>query len=327
MKKKLLALAVAAALPMVSQAATANVTIYGKVHTSIDYINPDARGADSIYDVTNRASRLGFKGSEDLGDGLKLIWKMETSYNTAEGGFGSGRNTYIGLAGGWGTFLYGRHDTPMKMSTSKLDIFADELADFNATAGLIDLRADDAIAYVSPSFGGLTLVGAMIPDADSDGDGDIAGGYSLAAMYSNGALFVSGSYESLDDLRGGADASYWRIGAGFDMGAFHIGAVYADQTDDDLRALSRGGDAKDLTVNGSWAFGNNKLKAMWGRIDSDDDVSDDGKTDAWAVGLDHNFSKRTKMYIQYADSEHGLWNTNYGSADQSGVSFGMVHKF
>ncbi|WP_419603209.1 porin [Thiolapillus sp.] len=328
MKKKLLALAVAAALPMVSQAATADVTIYGKVHTSIDYINPDARGADSIYDVTSRASRLGFKGSEDLGDGLKLIWKMETSYNTAEGGFGSGRNTYIGLAGGWGTFLYGRHDTPMKMSTGKLDIFADELADFNATAGLIDLRANDAIAYVSPSFGGLTLVGAMIPDADYDGNGDIAGAYSLAAMYSNGGLFVSGSYESLDNLQGGADASsYWRIGAGFDMGAFHIGAVYADQTDDDLRARFRGGDAKNLTVNGSWAFGNNKLKAMWGRIDSDNDVFDEGKTDAWAVGLDHNFSKRTKMYIQYADSEHGLQSTNYESADQSGVSFGMVHKF
>lgn len=69
------------------------------------------------------------------------------------------------------------------------------------------------------------------------------------------------------------------------MGAFHIGAVYADQTDDDLRARFRGGDAKNLTVNGSWAFGNNKLKAMWGRIDSDNDVFDEGKTDAWAVGL------------------------------------------
>ena len=318
MKKKLLALAVAAALPMVSQAATADVTIYGKVHTSIDFVNPDASGEDSIYDVTSRASRLGFKGSEDLGDGLKLIWKMETTYNTAEGGFGSGRNTYIGLAGGWGTFLYGRHDTPMKMSTGKLDIFVDEMADYNATAGLVDIRANDAIAYVSPSFSGLTLVGAVVPDADYDGTGDFGGAYSIAAMYSNGGLFLAAAWEQLDDLLNGADADHWRIGGGFDMGAFHIGAVYADQN---LMPLL-GDDSKNYTVNGSWAFGNNKLKAMWGRVDWDNSDA----TDAWAIGLDHNFSKRTKMYVQYADSEHGLQSTN-PSGDQTGVSFGMVHKF
>ncbi|WP_456448750.1 porin [Thiolapillus sp.] len=312
MKKKLLALAVAAALPMVSQAATADVTIYGKVHTSIDFVDPDS--GDSIYDVTSRASRLGFKGSEDLGDGLKLIWKMETTYNTAEGGFGSGRNTYIGLAGGWGTFLYGRHDTPMKMSTGKLDIFVDEMGDYNATAGLVDIRANDAIAYVSPNFSGLTLVGAVVPDADYDGDGDFGGAYSVAAMYSNGGLFLAAAYETLDDLVGGADANHWRIGAGFDMGAFHIGAVYADQGD------LTGSD--NYVINGSWKFGNNKLKAEWAQVDPDHG----SKTDAWAIGLDHNFSKRTKMYVQYADSEHGLQSTN-PSGDQSGVSFGMVHKF
>jgi predicted porin len=317
MKKKLLALAVAAALPMVSQAATADVTIYGKIHTSIDYVDPD--GGDSIYDVTSRASRLGFKGSEDLGDGLKLIWKIESQVNIADGAkesqsYWQGRNAYIGLAGGWGTFLYGRHDTPMKMSTGKLDIFGDEMGDYNATAGLVDIRANDAIAYVSPSFSGLTLVGAVVPDGDYDGDGDFGGAYSVAAMYSNGGLFLSAAYETLDDLLGGVDANHWRIGAGYDMGSFHIGAVYADQGD-----LTN---TDNLVINGSWKFGNNKLKAEWAQIDPDNG----SKSDAWAIGLDHNFSKRTKMYVQYADSEHGLQSTN-PSGDQSGFSFGMVHKF
>ncbi len=313
MKKKLLALAVAAALPMVSQAATADVTIYGKLHTSIDYVDPD--GDDSIYDVTSRASRLGFKGSEDLGDGLKFIWKIESQVNIADGGtYWKGRNAYVGLAGGWGTFLYGRHDTPMKMSTGKLDIFSDEMADYNATAGFVDIRANDAIAYVSPNFSGLTLVGAVVPDADYDGDGDFGGAYSVAAMYSNGGLFLAAAYETLDDLLGGMDANHWRIGAGYDMGNFHIGAVYADQGD-----LTN---TDNLTVNGSYKFGNNKLKAMWASIDPDNG----SKMDAWAIGLDHNFSKRTKIYVQYADSEAGLQDTN-PSGDQSGFSFGMVHKF
>ncbi|WP_456372652.1 porin [Thiolapillus sp.] len=315
MKKKLLALAVAAALPMVSQAATADVTIYGKIHTSIDYVNPDAKGADSIYDVTSRASRLGFKGSEDLGDGLKLIWKMESQINTADGGtYWKGRNAYIGLAGGWGTFLYGRHDTPMKMSTGKLDLFGDELADYNATAGFVDIRANDAIAYVTPSFSGLTLVGAVVPDADYDGTGDLGGAYSVAAMYSNGGLFLAAAWEQLDDLLGGANVDHWRIGAGFDMGNFHIGAVYADQGNIT--------DSNNLQISGAMKFGNNKVKAMWAQIDPDSG----SKLNAWAIGLDHNFSKRTKMYVQYADSEAGLQSTN-PSGDQSGFSFGMVHKF
>jgi len=324
MKKKLLALAVAAALPMVSQAATADVTIYGKVHTSIDYIDPDV--GDSIYDVTSRASRLGFKGSEDLGDGLKLIWKMETTYNTAEGGFGSGRNTYIGLAGGWGTFLYGRHDTPMKMSTGKLDIFVDELADYNATAGLVDIRASDAIAYVSPSFSGLTLVGAVVPDADYDGTGDFGGAYSVAAMYSNGGLFAAGAYESIDDLSGGADLSHWRIGAGFDMGDFHVGAIYQDA--DGNFSNTPGNDFNTVTINGSYKFGNNVVKAMWLRTSWDNNVAmlGDDTADTWAIGLDHNFSKRSKVYAIYADSDINLHTTN-PSGEQSGFSLGMVHKF
>jgi len=325
MKKKLLTLAVAAALPMATQAANAEVTIYGKIHASIDYVSYDddkivpGGDTDSQWDVTSRASRLGFKGSEDLGDGLKLIWKLESGIDVSGGSGGlSARNRYIGLAGGWGTFLYGIHDTPMKMSTGKLDIFVDTMADYNLSgAGFVDIRAKDAIAYVSPSFAGLTLVGAIVPDGDYDGDGDFAGGYSLAAMYSNGGLFLAGAYENVDDLFGGADLTHWRIGAGFDMGAFHIGGVYADQDDFTGGAV--------YTINGSWTFGNNVLKAMWER--SEDMIALGGDdSDTWAIGLDHNFSKRSKAYIIYADSDANLQDTNFGG-EQSGFSMGMVHKF
>ena len=312
MKKKLLALAVAAALPISAQA---GVTIYGKAHVSIDYADPD--NGDSQTSVESRASRLGFKGSEDLGDSLKVIWKVESQVDMAGGGNTSGsywkpRNAYIGLAGGFGTFLYGRHDTPTKMSTGKLDIFGDEMGDYNTTAAIIDVRADDAIAYVSPAMGGLTLAGAIVPDGDYDGDGDIAGGYSVAAMYSAGGLFLAGALESLDDLLDGADATHWRVGAGFTAGKFHIGGLYQDADDFGYDSY---------LINGSWAIGNGKIKAEWGQVDADD------KTDAWVIGYDHNMSKRTKMYIQYGDSEHGLQQVVAKGTDGSGLSFGMTHSF
>jgi len=371
MKKKLLTLAVAAALPMATQAANAEVTIYGQIHVSIDYLNADQAtntsdpvgDNDSLWDVTSRASRLGFKGSEDLGDGLKMIWKIESQIDIANGGNTNGtywkpRNAYIGLAGNWGTFLYGRHDTPVKMSTGKLDIFGDTIADYNngsqtgKTGAFVDIRADDAIAYVSPNFSGLTLVGAIVPDADYGEDdaserGDFAGGYSLAAMYSNGGLFIGGGYENLDDLYGGADVSHWRIGAGYDFGDFHIGGVYQDadgalggRTD----ATSDPIDFKTFTINGSYKFGNNVVKAMWLRSDWDDDIAvytDDGSTknddtfDTWAIGLDHNFSKRSKAYVIYVDSDMALHGSNFNmtkegsemAREQWAISMGMVHKF
>jgi predicted porin len=62
------------------------------------------------------------------------------------------RNSFVGLTGGWGTFVVGRNDTPYKTSTGKLDLFADTMADYNGTVGFDDVRADNAIAYVSPNL-------------------------------------------------------------------------------------------------------------------------------------------------------------------------------
>jgi predicted porin len=193
MSKKLIAAAIAAAFA-VPAAVAADVTTYGIAHISIDMYNGDQGGASGRQGegiaVTSRASRIGFKGSEDLGGGLKAIWKMEFQINMANddngGGWGafpvngaddvvSGRNMYVGLAGGFGTFLFGRHDTPYKISTGKLDYFADQLGDYNGnTLGFEDVRANSAIAYISPSFGGLTLAGAVVtPDM---GDNTTLGG-------------------------------------------------------------------------------------------------------------------------------------------------------
>ena len=120
MNKKLLASAVIAAVAA-SPAAFAESTVYGKMHTSVDAIDYD-NGRDN-REVNNRSSRLGFKGSEDLGNGLKAIYQIEFGIRSDGGqeqvtgdGHTSLRNTFVGLASDWGTFLVGRHDTPMKMA-------------------------------------------------------------------------------------------------------------------------------------------------------------------------------------------------------------------
>ena len=349
MNKKLLAAAIAAAaaLPMAAQA---GVQIYGVIHASIDYIDSNVSGEDSFWDVTSNTSRIGFKGSEDLGNGLKAIWKVEQGVDIANGGGQwSTRNAYIGLAGDWGTFLYGRHDTPLKISTGSLDLFADRTADYNLACpgsnaigclGFTDRRQADAIAYISPNMNGLTFAGAIIPGYDADfGANGLADGYSAALMYSNNGLFVSLAYEDITDWANDAvDDTIWRAGIGYDMNAFHVGFVYENE-ETKARNLGTVFDADKYYVNAAWKFGNIAIKGMYYMVD--DDESDDG--DAWAIGWDHNLSNRTTAYLLYTQTDFndvsplrvrgpdgrggagGLHNYGYGKAD--GFAMGMIHKF
>lgn len=251
MNKKLLTLAVAAALAAPA-IASAEAILYGKVHVSLDYADVtnvvlpeygfardandqiilNANGRPTLVQTApgqdfdgwgmsssgyipgeGRASRLGVKGSEDLGNGLKAIYQVEFGINLNDTNNNvlsnsdsiTYRNTFVGLAGNWGTLLGGRHDTPMKISTGKLDLFADTMADYNGTVGFRDLRADNAIAYISPNWSGFQLAAAIVPSGGATGGGnglnleesDLASTYSIAAIYSNGPFYASAAFENL----------------------------------------------------------------------------------------------------------------------------------
>ena len=119
MNKKLLVVAVAAAVAA-PVTAIADVTIYGKLHMSLDYVMSDnqaASGQDkNNLNVSSNSSRIGFKGSEDLGGGLKGIWQVEQSVNLDESGSQwATRNSFLGVSSGFGDLLLGRHDTPYKV--------------------------------------------------------------------------------------------------------------------------------------------------------------------------------------------------------------------
>lgn len=327
MNMKFVSLAIAAAIAAPS--AFADVTVYGKLHMSVDSVDLD----DGSYDgqaITSRASRLGFKGSEDLGNGLKAIWKLEYALKMdapTDGLGGGARDHYLGLAGNFGSvMLAGRMNTPYKNSTGKLDFFGDTLADYNSTLGFEDNRGNNAIAYISPKFGGLkfaamTMAGESTatsgPTAGSDGLFDA---YSLALSYDNAGIMGAIAYEDMEDL--GKTGQKFRIGLGYKMNAFKVAAVYEDQSD---RGGVSGDDGSLWQISGAYTMGNNTIKAMYGENEFD------GFTDksAWAVGVDHKMSKRTKVYALYTDSGQGLHSESSSVTDGrgEGISLGMVHSF
>lgn len=332
MNKKLLAVAVTAALavPAVNaNADTANVTVYGKLHVSIDQVDAD-NGSEDETRITSRASRLGFKGSEKLGNGLKAVWKAEFGINMTEDtvtnvtgptdpkdSFTS-RDHYLGLAGDFGTVLLaGNVNTPYKNSTGKMDFFGDTLADYNNTVGFDDQRADNAIVYLSPKFNGLSFAAALLSGENTtSGDDSIADFYSVAVTYKGNGLHLAAAYEDLTP-NGGADDQKYRLGAMYSMNAFKVAAVFEN---DEVGTA----DTDRFQLSGAYTMGNNTVKAMWGQ-------SDNGTTesDGWAVGLDHKLSKRTKVYGLYTDSENGTRGESSGGTGGagSGFSLGMIHSF
>ena len=360
MKKTMIATAVAAAfaLPMAAQA---EVTVYGKAHNYIVSVDATGNGTDNTITTTEawmvrNSSRIGFKGSEDLGGGLHAIWKYEMTYDTDEAGaIGSGRNSYVGLAGSFGTFLVGRHDTPYKMAwyAGGAD-FGDNysIADMNgAGAGgdgvghthFDETRANNAIVYVSPDMTGLKAAVAIIPGEDSAADNNgLADTYSVGLMYAGGGLKVGAGFERgvLDmdssltpdpDTTAAAFARTvapserrWHITGSYTYSNFSLGASYADVKDD---ANISGDEKTSLGLGAQAKFGKNTVGVNWRNSDIKDASANDGEVDSWAFFLAHALSKRTSVYA--AVGQHTYEEDSNSNADQETNEYGVgvYHSF
>ncbi|MDZ7751705.1 MAG: porin [Gammaproteobacteria bacterium] len=352
MQKKLIALAVASA--MAAPVALADVTVYGKMDVSYNFIDndtTDVTGAasalnfeDDNQSINSNSSRLGFKGSEDLGGGLKANFQIESAIKVDGDGTGlNQRNTWAGLSGGWGEVRLGRHDTPFKIAGRKTDLYESEQlgenrAVFNqpvsiattTTAGTdtglgYDIRARNALAYFTPNFSGFQGAVAYIPEEGID-DGDA---WSVAAFYGNGPLFLTVAYEQLNEGASGVSSSVlatgtdeqtaWRFGGAYTFGDFKFSGLYQMGKDE---AGVDGLDHDAWWLGGQYTFGNNQAMVTYGQSDYDNvaGFTDDREFDVWTIGLNHNFSKRTMLYARYAslDNESGSGATLNSSGFDNG---------
>ena len=394
MKKNLITLAVASTLAATMASApafadTSNVTVYGVADLSYNLTNNGAIGTNQ---VSSNQSRLGLKGSEDLGDGLSAVWQLEqliTIDNSGAAGNGfATRNSFLGLSSGSaGTVLLGRHDTPYKIASRGFDVFADSIADnrslmggspyvtipnpgagaalavtgtaLNSSAGAsFDGRQGDVVAYISPAMSGFTGAIAYVAGAENAAAAGQSKGsaWSLAGLYGNGPLNVNLGYEAHDlgsapgTLNVGATGlkeSAWKIGASYTMDAFTINGVY-EKTSDNFGVLVAAPAGTDILghkayyLSGRYSFGNDAVKLAYTNMGDRNMAGGGANTGAtqWALGYDHNMSKRTTLYALYTklnndtNSAFGLSTVSTGAPAASGAgvgvsawSFGMKHTF
>ena len=338
MNKKLIAAAIGAAV-VAAPAAFADATVYGKIHTDVRMNDSSVPNSDN-YTVNSNASRLGFKGSEDLGNGLKAIYQIEMQFNSDGGtaqvgtaGFSAQRNTFVGLSGDWGTVVVGKHDTPAKIAfyATGNEVLGDSILDLNGgVAGVFtEVRANNAIAYVSPSFSGFSMAAAIVPGEETvaaqganAADG-LTDHYSVGLMYSGFGLKAGIGYENLHEqaLAGtGDDQEMLQAGASYTFNNFSVGAQYES---DDNRGAVTNAEYEAWALTAKAKFGNNAVSAIYTTSESKNAVgATTSDTDGWGLAAEHNFSKRTKVYVAYATEDEDV-----GNSDQDSFSIGMIHDF
>lgn len=325
MKKKLLMAAVGAALvagPVVT--ANAAATLYGHFHMSFDRFDNDNNVENGS--LANNSSRFGIKGNEDLGGGLKAIYQVESGiFNPDEGSGGFGatlRNSFIGFTGGWGTVKVGRHDTPYKDLGRKMDSFNEEIGDLRNVIGnaggagsAFDNRVSNMIRYESPKFAGGW---AAVVQHTSNNGSDVATNTaqkdnSVGITWSAGPIFLGLAWDEVGTTTN-TDPAGIRLAGTYTFNDLTLGLLWESLSD--VGGVS-GADRDGLGVIASYKMGNNKLKFHWFEADEFDNAPNTGGS-ILAIGVDHQLSKTTKVYVNYAKADNDSVVSNFNVASGPG---------
>lgn len=314
MQKKIIALAVAG---LVSGAAFAqsNVTVYGivdaaYVHASGD-VGTDDRTFNGVVAGGLSGSRLGFKGTEDLGGGLKAVFVLEYGLgNDVNAGVGTAlaRQQYVGLSNSMGTLTLGRQYAPGFGITVANDAFAGAVvspmailqgAGGNTIAPNSNARWNNSAAYVSPSFGGLTvqaIYGFGQTNETNTDTSDRDARLGLSATYANGPVRADVIYQDSANnaAQGNKDTTEWYLGGSYNFGVAKLIGSYQNKNDKSVADMDNKiwqiGVAAPVTAAGT-------VHASYGRLDNKNASNNDANS--WAVGYTHGLSKRTTLYTTY----------------------------
>ncbi|WP_415033272.1 porin [Azonexus sp.] len=373
MQKKLIALAIAAAASGAAFAQT-NVTIYGIA--DVGYVGVDRdhfKYQNNINSGVLSTSRIGFKGAEDLGNGLKAIFTLEygllldnnTGIGVSNGGVANARQQFVGLTGGFGTAVAGR------LQTAGLDFTVAGSALAGSTAiGAVNLvggpvagannfpllnavsRANNAVAYISPSFGGATFAinHARLSESAAADDRADNSATLLAVNYDGGPLTAGLVYGLVSVEKTGAataltplnafgvanaknsDAKEWGVRAGYDFGVVKLQAAYQQaKLEQGLNGL---GVSQGNLKNKRWVVSATvpvtaKIAVIGeyaqAKVERANNLSDN-KDKAFSLAATYSLSKRTTAYAAFATQDFNNSQYNGSLVVVNGIAPGTANR-
>jgi predicted porin len=336
MKKSLIALAVLAAAGTAS--AQSSVTLFGIVDATVQRVSNS--GGGSVTRITNsgyNSSRLGFRGTEDLGGGMSASFWLEAGVNnddgsgavtatnnqgatTGGGGLTFNRRSTVSLAGGWGELRIGRDYTPQFWNLTIFDPFGTNGVGTTQTLGgngavtvagvavpiapisnsAVAVRASNSIGYFLPgNLGGFygQIQHYRGENASTAAAPDAGNGLGARVGYAAGPLNVALAL-SRTEIAGGVDMNQNNIGAQWDFG---MAKLMGHFTWDEVDAGAAGTvDGRGWLIGGLVPVGAGEIRLAYSQYETDLGAGIEPRSRKIAIGYVHNLSKRTALYTTYA---------------------------
>lgn len=345
MKKTLIALAALAA----SSAALAqsNVTLYGIVDTGVGYI----KGDKTVYGLTRNGvnvSRVGFRGVEDLGNGLKATFKLEAGLfsdtgvpggaGNASGGLAFTRESTVGLQGSFGAVRLGREIVESYNATSRFDPFGTSGVGGSLLWNDHVTRVDNGVEYQSPNFNGFRVgVNLGFGEKTESRNSRYVG---VGVTYDQGPISIGLGVDRANNRTAATeDQTSFHLGASYDFGMAKVSFAYlndkfkpvAGGESDKTRAFLLGVSAP-VGAAGEVKFSYNNYRFK-------EPATTAQKANQFSLGYQHNLSKRTAVYTAYSmirNKDGGDWELGLGGLTgaglkdgkkQQGLEVGIRHMF
>jgi GBP family porin len=314
--------------------AQSSVTLYGVVDASIQNTGFSRPGLASLTAETSGhryGTRWGLRGTEDLGGGLKAIFQLEEGVNLdtgtlGQGGRAFGRQAYVGIAGGFGTFAFGRlasfHGGAFDMF-SPIDPFitgygiASLASTFSEAGGP---RVDNAILYRTPRLGGFQAgyvhsfqtTGQEAAGTSANTRFDEVGlNYNSGPLYA-GLTYSRAKFPAASNFK---DQQMLHAGAAYDFKVAKLHAAYGIEKGARSDFVSAVGSTADGTDARSWMLGASmplgplasqlfaSVQKRDGKTQTIGATTFDADRRVYAVGYDYSLSRRTTLYASAAKSK------------------------
>lgn len=382
MQKKLIAVAVLGAC-VAGSAFAANVDVYGRIDTGLSYVHYDETGLSDAKDTLSLDSgmssgnRWGLKGSEDLGNGYQVGFVLESGFDADTGAMSKdglfNREATLRVSGPFGSIYAGRMGR-IGSDAGSVGFYAGSVSPFGSGWGKMaghfavtanyDSRYNNALAYVSPKVGPVTVYAQYTMGNATENESGDDRLFSLGAQADFGALQVLGLVEYLNkksvdgttvyddnqyddsytiNLGGSYDFSVAKVflaGQYFKAAPNYAGmkANYAELVKGEEWRYSFDGFGVNVGATAPIGAGEFLVSAGYGKGDLNVDTKDDKRSaDAYIiqVGYTYPFSKRTNLYAgagyMQTSMEDGITNTDGTTSDKdfktTQVMFGLLHKF
>lgn len=336
MKKLLTAVLLASAT-----AASAQVAVYGIVDTAVQNYDGGASKLTRANDNLLATSRLGFKGEENLGGGLRAVFTLEGKLTPSTGTFGStttnqvfDREATVGLAGGFGEIRVGRQDVSYAQDIDTGLSQAGNFGNFAVNGTDFQLGADQSsvIKYTTPAFAGFTAqVGRATNAAGTTTDAN-ADQTSYHVKFEQGAFKAHVGYQKTDAATAVAERDFTAYGVSYDLGVAAVSYVYGEGDVSTTGTVKSKGHVASVKVPLANGFAAHGVYA----IAKDGAQAADGQGKGYTVALTKALSKRTTVYGAYTavDNEASSSMTMTGATaptaaglDTKAITVGVNHSF